>query len=308
MIDIFPVVKYNEFKRILGNDNFSKLTSAYKNGFTSLLDTTWDIYSNPKLNGSAHLITREQVESTARLLFSVLEWYKQKQVYRFDEDLWNTISEVDDVNINSIIFNSLPFNCFYIEHPIHSFSGAIFIKIENRIQICFVGDKNNYSSYLDFVLNEETTINTMFNQNTTDEITNNPWFTQAIKSILSAALYLCSEKPDISTYKQDIPETTKNRTKRQSKSKTSNNSIKINTTGLKIGKVIREFNLQKKKYTTIQNHNGKHTPKTPHIRKAHWHSFWTGNKENRKLIIKFIPATFVGGNSESNITVREIKS
>lgn len=67
---------------------------------------------------------------------------------------------------------------------------------------------------------------------------------------------------------------------------------KINT--YKVGQVdgdaIRSFNVEKLSY----EHTGRHV--RPHIRRAHWHSFWTGSHrdpELRKKVIKFIPHTFV---------------
>jgi len=36
--------------------------------------------------------------------------------------------------------------------------------------------------------------------------------------------------------------------------------------------------------------------KSPHLRSAHWHHFWTGPRDGyRKIIVKFLPPTFVGG-------------
>ena len=37
-------------------------------------------------------------------------------------------------------------------------------------------------------------------------------------------------------------------------------------------------------------------PIKPHMRKAHWHHFWTGSKEdpdNRQLVVRWVPPTFV---------------
>ncbi|EMO24671.1 hypothetical protein LEP1GSC170_1243 [Leptospira interrogans serovar Bataviae str. HAI135] len=29
--------------------------------------------------------------------------------------------------------------------------------------------------------------------------------------------------------------------------------------------------------------------KSPHIRRAHWHHFWAGSNEERKLILRWLP-------------------
>ena len=55
----------------------------------------------------------------------------------------------------------------------------------------------------------------------------------------------------------------------------------------------------------------KGTPKSAHIRRAHYHSFWTGKRnepEKRELIVKLISPIFVNGDSGADkVTVRKIE-
>ena len=45
-----------------------------------------------------------------------------------------------------------------------------------------------------------------------------------------------------------------------------------------------------------------HKPHRPHTRRGHWHHYWTGTKDNRKLILKWTAPIFVGGSSDNIIT------
>ena len=62
---------------------------------------------------------------------------------------------------------------------------------------------------------------------------------------------------------------------------------------------------------TVGMHKGNHSSKSPHYRSAHWHSYWTGSKEdntNRKLIVKWVDGVFVNGKVEQpNAVVHTVR-
>lgn len=55
--------------------------------------------------------------------------------------------------------------------------------------------------------------------------------------------------------------------------------------------------------------DGSHAPKAPHVRRAHWHHYWTGARESaeRCLVLKWIPPVFVGGASADIVTIHPVK-
>lgn len=74
--------------------------------------------------------------------------------------------------------------------------------------------------------------------------------------------------------------------------------------GFRIGASVRA-NRQTKEVSAA-THQGSHSSKRPHIRRGHWHNFWVGPKSNkdgngagrqteRKLVLRWIPPTFIGG-------------
>lgn len=52
-----------------------------------------------------------------------------------------------------------------------------------------------------------------------------------------------------------------------------------------------------------------HSPKSSHYRSAHWHHYWVGSGEDKKLIIKWVEGVFVNGGKEEaeNIQIHKVK-
>ena len=64
--------------------------------------------------------------------------------------------------------------------------------------------------------------------------------------------------------------------------------------GYRIGSALRRVY---RKYDTPSESSGKfRSSPRPHIRRAHWHSYWIGPKDGeRKVILKWLPPVLVGG-------------
>lgn len=54
----------------------------------------------------------------------------------------------------------------------------------------------------------------------------------------------------------------------------------------------------------VSGHNG--STKCTHYRQAHWHSYWTGKGEDKKLIVKWVEGVMVNGTVAKNVTVKDI--
>lgn len=66
--------------------------------------------------------------------------------------------------------------------------------------------------------------------------------------------------------------------------------------------------MNKVKYVYGENYQSKYTGhhKCTHYRQAHWHSYWTGIGENKKLVIKWVEGTMINGSEAKNVTIKEI--
>lgn len=64
----------------------------------------------------------------------------------------------------------------------------------------------------------------------------------------------------------------------------------------------------KVKYIYDDEYQSQHTgsSKCTHYRQAHWHSYWTGKGNDKKLIVRWVEGTMVNGIEAKNITVKEV--
>ena len=69
----------------------------------------------------------------------------------------------------------------------------------------------------------------------------------------------------------------------------------------------KEFDEDKELLDLLNNTQKQGTPKSPHIRRSHFHSYWTGNGENKQLVVKWVNTIFVKGSSENLSTIHDVK-
>lgn len=123
---------------------------------------------------------------------------------------------------------------------------------------------------------------------------------------MNLLLYLCAEEPDYAA------------PPRRSRAKPASTGFskspapsKVNMTevGVRIGATMRQGMIAARR-SEGRAEGRTHASPVPHIRRAHWHHFWTGAKasEERKLVLKWIPPVFVGGSdAEATPTLHKVK-
>lgn len=82
--------------------------------------------------------------------------------------------------------------------------------------------------------------------------------------------------------------------------------------GIRIGSAIRKYENEKIQGTTPRDDSTSHNSPRPHVRRAHWHSFWTGPKDlkDRKLAIRWLPPIPVNvqqENGENPVVLHRVK-
>jgi hypothetical protein len=89
-------------------------------------------------------------------------------------------------------------------------------------------------------------------------------------------MYACSDEPDL------IDVTPPASLRANGKFKGSN--LEIHDLGIRIGAALRTHR------TASGNATGTGNPVTPHVRRAHWHRFWTGPRDGeRTLVLRWLP-------------------
>jgi len=257
-------------------------------------------------------------------------WTIYKQIYKFDNDVLDMLcndTDVNDIPV-SIIKTNLPYSAFFIDNKFRSkyndieYRGCFVSLLPNHNDELELGlffiENTRESNYLyclvplylgDKTLNElMEERDSLFKVNSKNE--DSLISIDLGNQILKLITYICSANSEIETVKVVVPDNTNSNKKKKSKKKT----IQQNFIGYKMGNVIRKTK-KVYEYEEKTNHSNKiHKPISPHMRRAHYHHFWTGKKndpENRKLIVKFIPPLYINptGKDTANIipTVHQVK-
>ena len=74
--------------------------------------------------------------------------------------------------------------------------------------------------------------------------------------------------------------------------------------GVRIGSAIRKARHNERSSKPV---HGTHSSPVPHIRKAHWHHFWTGPVTDKKLVLKWLPPIPVNIDDELTTVIRDVK-
>ena len=112
-------------------------------------------------------------------------------------------------------------------------------------------------------------------------------------SMLQLLFYLCSDEPDM----PEIEHPQKRRT--LSGGVRAPGEPRVWDVGVRISNVIRKYRNGSAGYQRDENAEpGTHASPRPHVRSAHWHTYWTGPRQaqfpERKPIVKWIPPIPIG--------------
>lgn len=113
------------------------------------------------------------------------------------------------------------------------------------------------------------------------------WQSQIAHKCLSLLLYICSEEPDIERVEGNLPTYAKPEKVKKGYKFFAPKKPKIWNVGKKIAHAVSS--------TSFDWKGGTHANPKAHIRRAHWHGYWTGqrNSVDRKFIYKWIPTMIV---------------
>lgn len=303
--EIYPLFIDKQLSDQFG-DWYIQIKQAFKEN--RIEDFVEELFKNPQTNSFASTVTDDQISCTTQRFIAIFEWLKNKQIYKFDADLWELIQNVEKLEIRSSVFKSLPFNVFWIEHEFeNNLNGCMVIygeyNGENYLKLIFIADDN--MSYLCLPFRSEIegkTIEDLIAEHSNSDVPN--WYKNNLRAVLNAIVYLCTDKPDISTYQTElpvssVPKANKSNTKKK-KAEKKKNVTSVSNVGLTIGRYIRETK-RTVSSTHTGNGSGSGTPKAPHMRKAHYHSFWTKDGDKKRLIVKFLSPILVNGGKADDI-------
>lgn len=235
-------------------------------------------------------------------------WRITQGVYRFDADLYNSlVSQSFDGNIPCEILKRLPEWCIYIETYNASFSNEPIVgfwshlehdtndgRMELRLVLMLENEQNlSVPIHLgNWALAEglermkaEATKYILPSLKITPEQIMEVDIIKDIEPLLQLVLYLCAENADIPEIQHP-----QNRVRMSGQVDIARQPNLWNV-GERIGAGIRKYRNQEWQ----GGQDSMHARPRPHIRKAHYHHFWTGPKDGeRKLILRWLPPIPVG--------------
>ena len=263
-------------------------------------------------------------DATAQAGFgaALAAWRQAKFIYEFDETLADElISQADDLVIPVDVIYHMPAQAVYIKYPpdksgVDGFLAALESdpeSRENELRLYLMYDRQPIS--LPIHLMPGGTINTgidraieLVRKNQTKYSDNryesaqfdlsvsfiNEMRTELVRMV-NLFLYVCSENADIEEDREQSKIY-----KRPSRIRDRFSEIKKYNAGVKQGILLRKLRTYQPKQSTdiSETPHGTHASPIPHIRRAHYHHYWTGRRDGeRTLILRWIPPTLVAADS-----------
>lgn len=235
-------------------------------------------------------------------LTAVNNWYwGGRQVYRFDKDLAELLysQTKNDIEVDSETLTLLPCFHFYICLEDNIRKGFFVSYSDNVLYISDMG--NDFTFSLGIPIPKGGTMISEIIEDTNVEIGNNVTKKQInelsgrVSTYMQFIVYLSAINAEIE------PVTKGSIVTRQAGQKTVTryDKTEISDVGYRLGEAIRANKKEKTNVKYIGEHS-QGSPKSPHIRRSHFHSFWTGSGENKELIVKWVNTIFVHGEAKND--------
>ena len=256
--------------------------------------------------GGSNRVPPEQIQDVAAVT-ALSAWRLSQGIYRFDETVYRELLKTSlDGDLPVEILYRLPEWCLYIETPGMGWDG-FFIHLEwdansgrTELRFVFLADEGFFifplhieaGSLYDAVkaaAHESTVQQALFSGSPHTLVPNEiiREIEQKIRPCLALVIYLCSSTAE---YKGPSPKPNKIKPKKTKKGLKLFPPPKpvIWKIGESVGAEIRQ--------TSERGNVQARTSPRPHIRRAHWHHYWTGPRksDDRKLVVKWIPPLLIG--------------
>ena len=274
-------------------------------------------------------IMNDQLGRDVGILGALAAWRVTQGIYRFDSDVFQEIFNTPITgNLPHDILFRLPEWCLYIETPdttwLNSPLHGFFVHLEydvgtGRKELRFVFDQtpDSMPMLFPFVLHlgdwplKESITRTMdeakkqskahgIEKTFPEESKLLGEIKDLITPFVSLVLYLCSINAEFS----GIPEKPKPKKTKKGYRLFAPPQPRTWDVGIRLGASLRAAKTEYVESKDIEE--GQRRPPRPHIRRAHWHLYWTG--EGRKNpVVKWLPPTPIGIQEDLPVTIYPVK-
>ena len=229
-----------------------------------------------------------------------LQWNKTKQSYKFDKYFIEEMGKTTKgINLPHLVFDKLPFKTVYLDisqNPKSGKNGALVnvrkIAEHSNGEVLWMLTMLNVAvdkilSSISLIIEDPVGGKELdFDALGNDNIDNEALYTQLL-------IYLCSYEPDI---RDDAASKMQYKKAKQARKKGVKAELPVqkHMVGERFGEAFRKWTVSTlgKSSDRPEGHTGVHVK--PHIRRAHWHRYWIGKRDNKELIIKWVHECYCG--------------
>ena len=257
----------------------------------------------------------------AQALAALAPWRISKEIYVMNPEVEEILSEQDDVKVNKDILLTLPYYSFYIKTNDLKINGyevdGFFVCLDYEyadktmeLRLTYILPDLTWIEFpilLKFKTIQES-LDFLYDEGNIPEYKDNET-NKDIKHLLTVSLQLILYILSINTDISEDPEQMKiyRPAKNIEAIKNKYSEVRKWNVGFRIGQTIKA-NKQRIEREQSQPRVGSHSSKRPHMRRGHWHSFWTGPRDgDRKLVVKWVSPMFIGAKEDTPVVYHNVK-
>ena len=308
--DNFAAIR--EIGKIAGQDEVLEFTLPRI--AKQIIDQGMDSPENLKEETMLSAMIPENIDRMSALITINNYYWGGRQVYKFDETLADLLRSQtkEDMCISSDVVHSLPVDHFFVLTETDKSYGFFVSYIKNIIYITDVQKDKVLNTYILGIIEGKTITEiitktlevgigkTYLSQPTTKKMAEE--ICKKTAEFMQFIVYLSAINAEITPLTKGAV-VKRQAGKREYKPRERSEQSEV---GYRIGATIRKSLNSREKIVYVGEH-GKGSPKSPHIRRSHFHSYWTGSGDNKELIVKWVNTIFVHGGDDNNSTVHNVK-
>lgn len=276
------------------------------------------------IKGDLHQLPRDQIEAIASVAsyFSALApWRKSKEVYVMDEAMQELLfDQGGDLALDADILLHLPYPCFYIQfspavvfageqyHGVFVYLDDNFVEHQQQLTLVYLQPDGESTMIVPVHLEAKTISESMaiterlIMRTLPDRASAVAQQFELLRRTMQLVLYICAQNAEITPSPEQA-----SHTKRSSAGVIVDRYAEIRKwdVGIRVGNAVRNYRRQQET-TPVDDLVRTHASPRPHMRRGHWHHFWTGPKNKpaeRKLILQWVAPTFVTASHKGDTPV-----
>lgn len=287
----------------------------------------------PKLRRELKIMSFDQVGDVSEAIYTIVDWNKYKKIYELQPTFADYLADTESAKVSCELWKRLPYESFYLyfgDRQLHAIQYGMSSITMKTVEGAFVrvhiehnntitlgvelyGDEGQ-EKWIGFALNVPDGLNfdeaidyyieSRKGQETFDEKRVNEvkaFWRPFFRIVMNSCQYFSASNAEI----KDIKVAKKDRPISKSKDgKEKKVNIQVSQVGYSIGQRFEK--MYQESETNAERIGTKGTKKRPHVRRAHWHHYWTGPGRT-VLEVKWLEPVFVMADNDINAVVHTVK-